>query len=94
MHQQTSLDAFESIKPELGKRQVQVLNAIRYHHMATNKQLSDFLGIPINQITPRTNELVKNNLVKDSGQRKKDFKILRSDQMPFLILNCPLAFVP
>ena len=57
--QQTSLDAYESIKPELPTRQQQVLNALGSIGPMSNRQLSVELDLDINQITGRTRELVK-----------------------------------
>lgn len=70
----TSLDAYQEIKPTLGSRQKVVLDAI--HHIIytkntfpTNLELSQFMGIPINSITPRTNELEKLGKIFISDKR-------------------------
>jgi hypothetical protein len=55
MIQQTSLFAYAEIEEELGDRQLQVLNGLRKIKEATNLELSVYLSIPINQVTPRTN---------------------------------------
>ena len=55
--QQTSLDAYEGIKPELPGRKERVLNALGSIGPMSNKQLSVELDIPINQVTGRINEL-------------------------------------
>ena len=69
--QPTSLDAyFSEILPTLGQRQREVLKEIAKHLDITNTELSDSLGIPINAITPRVNELVKKGLVVKSQIRK------------------------
>lgn len=65
----TSLDAFQSIKPELGSRQKVVWDVINYLGTPTNTEISNYLGLPINTITPRVNELRKKGLVKDAGIR-------------------------
>lgn len=65
----SSLDAFQSIKPELGTRQKVVLDVITHLKNATNTEISHYLGLPINQITPRTNELRRKGLVTDAGKR-------------------------
>lgn len=36
----------------------------------TNTEASTVIGLPINQITPRTNELVKLGRLKDAGRKK------------------------
>jgi len=63
MIQQQSIQAFELIKPELGKRQAQILNVIFQLGSASNHQISEFLNLEINQITGRTNELSKKNRI-------------------------------
>jgi hypothetical protein len=60
---QTSLEAFESIKKELGKRQMDVYLAIKQLGEADNLTISKFLGLPINSITPRCQELRSKKLV-------------------------------
>lgn len=55
----TSRAAYEEISPELGDRQKVVLETIgRAKRPVNNQEIADFLGKPINTITPRTNELV------------------------------------
>jgi len=66
----TSLDAFQSIIPELGSRQAAVYDIIRHLNNPTNAEISRFMGMPINTITPRTNELRKRGLVTDAGKRE------------------------
>ena len=65
----TSYNAFESIKPELGSRQKAVYDVIQYLKNPTNTEISKFMGLPINNITPRTNELRKKALVKSAGKK-------------------------
>jgi len=70
----TSLDAFNEVKSELGARQRVVLDAINHiiytkNTYPTNLELSQFLGIPINSITPRTNELFKLGRIWNDGKR-------------------------
>ena len=65
----TSLGAYQSVKPELGSRQAAVLDVIQYLKSPSNAEISRFMGLPINSITGRTNELRKKGLVKDAGKR-------------------------
>ena len=65
----TSIAAYMAIKPTLGYRQEEVLTALKQLGSATNLEISRFLDIPINQITPRTNELVKMELVGEKQKR-------------------------
>ena len=55
----TSKRAFEEVAPELGDRQKVVFETIgRAKRPVNNQEIANFLGKPINTITPRTNELV------------------------------------
>ncbi len=55
----------EEIKPKLGEKQQQVYVAIQMSKRPVNNQeLADYLKMPINSITPRTNELVEMGKVK------------------------------
>ena len=65
----TSLDAFAYVKTTLGTRQRAVLDIIKHLKSPTNAEISKFMGLPINTITPRTNELRAKGLVGDGGKR-------------------------
>ena len=69
MIQETSRNAYHEIKKELGRRQVEVLHALEMLGEACNLAIADYLHLPINQVTPRVNELVKAGVV---GEAKKD----------------------
>tara|TARA_R110002020_G_scaffold126458_3_gene284217 strand:- start:168 stop:464 length:297 start_codon:yes stop_codon:yes gene_type:complete len=64
---QKSLDAFESIKDDVSKKQLIVLKAIKELGMATNRMLAIHLGWEINRVTGRVNELTKKGFVKCAG---------------------------
>jgi predicted transcriptional regulator len=69
-HQETSLLAYESIQDELGNKQTQVLAVLDLNPDGlTNQEVSDYLGWPINTVTPRMNELVRKGFVVESGRR-------------------------
>lgn len=70
MKRQTSIQAYNDIKPQLGQRQQQIYDAIKKFGCPTNLELSKWLGIPINQVTPRTNELVKLGKVVEHEKRE------------------------
>lgn len=71
MIQQTSLKAYHGeIKPTLSERHKEVLSAFDREEEFTNLELSKFLNLPINSITPRVNELVKKGIIKYSYTRK------------------------
>lgn len=67
----TSLETyFGEIQPTLGKRQKAVFDIIEKLGSSTNLEISRYSGIPINQVTPRTNELVKKGLVVADTKRE------------------------
>lgn len=56
----TSLAAYKEVEQKLGERQKMVLDTIRIAKRPVNNQeIANHLGVPINTITPRTNELVE-----------------------------------
>ena len=69
MIQQTSLESYQHIinTEKLGRIQQQVYKYIQQNPSITNKTISQALKIPINIITPRTNELRKKKLIKING---------------------------
>lgn len=72
LSQQTSLEAFKEIKKELGQRQQEVYDGFLGNGSCTNLEVSKLMGIPINCITPRTNELVKLGYVIKDCKRHCD----------------------
>lgn len=65
--QQTSIFAYHSLdKKQIGKRQQQVLDALKEIQPATNRAISEHSGIPINVVTPRMGELVRKRLVNEA----------------------------
>ena len=67
---QTSLDAYNSLSCEsVNDSQALILAIIRSNRNLTNTEIADKLGLPINRVTPRTNELVKLGLVVESFRR-------------------------
>ena len=66
LSQQTSLEAFKEIKKDLGQKQQEVYDGFLGNGSCTNLEVSKLMGIPINCVTPRTNELVKlGRIIKD-----------------------------
>lgn len=65
---ETSAPAFDSIQLTLGKKQKEVMRAL-LSGPKTNQEIADFLGLPINTITPRCNELVKRGMVEEMGKK-------------------------
>ena len=67
--QQTSLDAYHTIRPVIGKKQKMVFDQLQCGP-ATAQELSAFLRVPINEITPRVCELRKMGWVMAIDTRK------------------------
>jgi len=66
-YKQTSREAYESLN--LGERQQQVYNGFETNGSCTNLEISHLMQIPINCVTPRTNELVKKGLIIEDETR-------------------------
>lgn len=67
---QTSIRAYENeVLPNLGKRQAEVLSSLGQVEPATDKEIASHLNRPINTVTPRRNELVKEELVEEKERR-------------------------
>lgn len=69
MIQDTSLFAYSVATQNLGNKQKEVLDALRYFPDATNAEISAHLKWPINRVTPRMGELRKEGLVLEAGCR-------------------------
>lgn len=68
--QDTSIFTFQNIQHTLGEKQALIIKSLQFKGATTNLELSVHLGWPINQVTPRTNELVKKGIVKMSSKRE------------------------
>lgn len=64
MIQSTSQEAYDKIIDKLGHRQMQVFHALQFIEPACNKKIASYLEMPINEITPRVNELRYKGVVK------------------------------
>lgn len=63
-----SVLSYEELKPTLGKRQQAVLSALESLRVATDREIRDYLCLDdMNQVRPRVNELLKMNVVCESG---------------------------
>ena len=72
MIQDTSLEAYKVLTPELGDRQKQVYDMLKVYPGSSNHDISRILGIPINCITPRVLEFRSKGLVICSGSKKDE----------------------
>jgi Mn-dependent DtxR family transcriptional regulator len=77
---ETSLLAYSEVLETLGERQRLVYNAIKELGEADNLQISKYLNIPINSITPRVKELRDKKLV---GVSKVDKSNITGRQVIF-----------
>jgi hypothetical protein len=68
MIQDTSLHAYALATQNLGAKQKQVLDALRFFPDATNAEIAAHMGWPINRVTPRMGELRDQELVLDAGR--------------------------
>ena len=55
---ETSREAYEEIKPILGKRQMEIYEYLKHFGPANNTMIAASLKRPINSVTPRIWELV------------------------------------
>jgi hypothetical protein len=69
MIQDTSLHAYALATQNLGAKQKQVLDALRFFPDATNRELKEYLHREINSVTPSIGELRGQGLVIDAGIR-------------------------
>ena len=67
--QDTSLHAYALATQHLGAKQKQVLDTVLFFPDATNAELGQRLGWPVNRITPRILELRKMGLVLQAQRR-------------------------
>lgn len=63
--QGTSLEAYHTLN-NVGQKQAMVFDAIKTLGKASDLDIANFLDMPINRITPRRNELVEMNLIKEA----------------------------
>src|ERR1019366_3610049 len=59
----TSLFAYSLATQDLGAKQKEVLDALRFFPDATNAEIAAHLSWPVNRVTPRTGELMKIGLI-------------------------------
>jgi len=67
--QKTSVEAYYSLKNKVTKKQ-QVYDTLMLIEPACNLEVAKKLGWDINRVTPRMNELVKENRVEESDRHK------------------------
>jgi hypothetical protein len=68
--QTTTLKAYEILRPDINRRQSQVMLVLRLLGQACNYELSQYLKLPINVVTPRILELRQQGRVIEAGRRR------------------------
>lgn len=63
----TSIEAYKKVK--LGHKQLIVYRALKKLGRATDLELSDYMDEPINEVTPRRNELVHYGYIREDGRK-------------------------
>ena len=66
----TSQQAYQSIKEKLGEKQIIVFEALKVLGEASNEEIADHLGWPINRVTGRMTELRNFDMVAVVGVTK------------------------
>jgi hypothetical protein len=72
MIQSTSKEAYNKIVDDLGQRQRQVYNVLWAIEPACNKSIALKMSMPINEITPRINELRYKGVVEQAFKADYD----------------------
>lgn len=70
MIQETSREAYQVLKPELGELQETVYNTIMEHPNMSNHDIARYLHWEINRVTPRVKELRDKGLVFFSSYKE------------------------
>lgn len=73
MIQQTSLDAYKYARKQIAERQARVMGCLRADGPMSDQEIADRLGLPINCITGRRNELWRMGYVLNAGTKKNVF---------------------
>ncbi len=66
---QTSLDAYNSVKPRIGDRHKQVADVLAIYGPLADLDISMLANLPINCVTPRRGELVQMGFVEEHGTK-------------------------
>lgn len=72
MIQSTSQEAYDKIVNDLGNRQSAVFNQLKVIEPACNKSIAIAMDMPINEITPRINELRYKGVVEQAFKADYD----------------------
>lgn len=68
--QETSLMAFDQVRPKIAGRRKQVYAMLAMMGPSTNAEVAQRLGWSINRVTPRMLELRENGWVENAGTRE------------------------
>src|SRR5882762_672966 len=92
MIQDTSLETWYRIQSTIGRRQKDVLDALRTQPNATNAEIAHMLRWPINRVTPRTFELREIGVVEEIG--KRNCRVTGRRAIAWRAVPMPSAFPP
>jgi DNA-binding Lrp family transcriptional regulator len=67
MMKNTSLEAFMSIRVDIGKRQLEVYKIIKKFQPINNREIAKRSCLPINSVTPRVKELRDKGIIRKHG---------------------------
>lgn len=70
MQRDTSRWAYDLATQNLGAKQKEVLDCVRFFPDATNAEIAARLGWPVNRVTPRCLELREQGLILEAGRRR------------------------
>lgn len=73
----TSMPAYKEAQKNINTKQQTVLDAISKLGICCDHQIAEYLGWPINRVTPRRGELVDHGLI-EMAFRGKDFETGRT----------------
>ena len=66
----TSLAAYEDLRPRLQQREQPIFDLLcLYPEGLTNSEIANKLDVPVNEVTGRTNSLVRKKRLLDGGTR-------------------------
>jgi len=70
---QTSLEAHRVVLRTIGKKQIEVLNAIKKIQPCSDQMIAEYLRYTINRVTGRRNELVTMGQIIECGKMKNKY---------------------
>ena len=69
---ETSIQAYKNYYPKAKGKRFEIFTYLQENPLVTRKQIAKELNIPIQTVTPRVNELIHKDLVKECNKTEKD----------------------